>query len=367
MNYIYYQTKTKFINTGDVLINKALLDSLRNYGHLRCNCSNEIPEHFIKELGINRDEKIEAKGELKFVLDVIKQKIKSKQNDKIYVVSGLGHHFGNSRKKIIRNLISGLIIFPIYRLFGIQIIRIGFSIGPVSKKLGISEKIRSIFINHYYVRDKKSLELCNKYRITKTKICPDMSWIYLEKNSRKINKTKNIIVCLRNSMFDSEDIEYEKNLVMKLDLLLKKISSKEKNIKVIFSYQVEEDCEFTKKLYKKYKYVYNCALVKEQIRLSSAEEIYGNAYINISNRMHSILLSYKYGALPIVLTDLEQHSKITQTLIDNNFENIGIDIYNNNNNIDFLLDNHDKILNYMFSIEKEKQEEINVILNKIFN
>lgn len=48
MNTIYYQTKTKFNNTGDALINKALIEMLRNYGQLKCNCSKEIPEYLLR-------------------------------------------------------------------------------------------------------------------------------------------------------------------------------------------------------------------------------------------------------------------------------------------------------------------------------
>ena len=81
MNYIFYQTKTKFINTGDALINKALLDTLREYGKLQCNCSKEIPQDFIEEIGIKEGEKkgkIEGKKEgiLETKKEIIKQMLK---------------------------------------------------------------------------------------------------------------------------------------------------------------------------------------------------------------------------------------------------------------------------------------------------
>lgn len=367
MNYIFYQTKTKFINTGDALINKALLDVLRDYGKLKCNCSKEIPDQFIEELGIRKDEKVISDGELSFVFNIIKQKFKNKKGDRIYVFSGLGHHFGKSPKKIIRNIIAGIFIFPLYRILGVKIIRIGFSLGPVSKLLGISEKIRSIPVNGYYVRDEASLKLCYKLKIKKAMLCPDMSWIYLMKEPRKTNNSNIVTVCLRESIFDTEDNKYRNNLEMKLDTILSKISSVNKDMKVIFSFQVAEDKDFTYYLYSKYKSKYECEFVKEQISLETAEKLYGRAEYNISNRMHSILLSYKYGCLPIVITDLKQHKKISQTLEDSNFNEIGIDIYESNDNkIEYLVKNKEEILNKIFKIEEKNQKETVKILNKIF-
>ena len=368
MNYIFYQTKTKFINTGDALINKALLDLLRDYGTLRCNCSREIPDYFIDELGIRKDEKIISNGEISFVFNIIKQKLKNKKEDKIFVFSGLGHHFGKSPKKIIRNIIAGFFIFPIYRILGVKIIRIGFSLGPVSKLLGISEKIRSIPVNGYYVRDEASLELCRKLGIKKAMFCPDMSWIYLMKEPRKVNDSNIITVCLRDSMFDIEDNEYRDNLESKLDIILNKINKQNKNIKIVFAFQVAEDKDFTFHLYNKYNNKYECEFIENQISLETAGNLYGKAAFNISNRMHSILLSYKYGCLPIVTTDLKKHKKISQTLEDSNFNEIGIDIYESNDNkIEYLIKNKEQILNKIFKIEQENQRETVKILNKIFD
>lgn len=367
MNYIYYQTKTKFINTGDALINKALLDTLREYGKLQCNCSKEIPDFFINELGIKNDEKIYANSELKFVLTILKRAITKKKENKIYIFSGLGHNFGGSPKKIIRNLITGLIIFPIYRLFGVRITRIGMSIGPITKALGISERIRSWTINYYLVRDEKSLKLCHEIGIKKAKLCPDLSWLYLKNKKREISldKDNSIIICLRDSMFDTEDITYREKLLNKLDELLKKMNEKEK-IKLLFMYQVEEDKDFTFELYNRYSSIYDCKLEEKQIRLSNAKKYYSNYKFNISNRMHSILFGYKYGSMPIVLTDLKRHTKISQTLVDNDIEEIAFDINaESNNKLDNLYIDYTDIMKKIYKVEKNNQEKIIEELNDI--
>ena len=83
-NYIFYQTRTEFKNTGDTLINKALIDTLREYGHLQCYCSKEIPQDFLMQLEIKENEKIYCKNELQFVMKILKMAIQKRKTDKIY-------------------------------------------------------------------------------------------------------------------------------------------------------------------------------------------------------------------------------------------------------------------------------------------
>ena len=96
MNHIYYQTKTLFSNTGDVLINKALLCKLREYGIVKANCSSEIPESFVEQLGIREGERINSNSELGFVFQILKDRIKGSN---VYIVSGLGHIAGGGEKE----------------------------------------------------------------------------------------------------------------------------------------------------------------------------------------------------------------------------------------------------------------------------
>ena len=367
MNYFYYQTKTKFINTGDALINKALLDTLREYGQLQCNCSKEIPDYFIKELGIKDDEKIETKSELGFVLDILKKSIKSKsKGDKVFIVSGLGHNFGGSLKKCVRNLIAGM-LFPIYRLFGVKIVRIGMSIGPVTKLLAITEKIRSIFINYYYVRDTQSLELCKNIGIKKAKICPDMSWLYLKNEIRNENKNNTVIVNLRSSILHENSEEYVSCRISTCREILQNLNdSVNGKLHIIFTYQVLEDEEYTKKLYEIFKDEFECEFFDKQIRLEDAEVFYSKATYNISNRMHSLLLGYKYGALPIALIDTKKHVKIQQTLVDCGLPELAIDIYNGKKEeIVNIIENKDILFDKLLTVEKNKQKEIIDELDKI--
>ncbi len=368
MNIIYYQTKTKFVNTGDALINKALLDALRGFGKLKCNCSKDIPDYFIKELGIEDSEKISADNELGFVLEILKDARNAKKNNsKVFIVSGLGHNSGGSLKKCARNIVASL-IFIVYRAFGVKTIRIGTSIGPISKLLAITENFRSKFIDYYYVRDTKSLKLCHSIGIKNAKLCPDMSWLYDLNGKRELIQNNNICVNLKSTIVSSSDADdktYQQSMINKCEEIVKKIYSEDSTI--YFCYQVLEDKGYCEYVYSYFKDKYRCILIDKQMRLGDAEEVYGKCGYNISNRMHSLLLGYKYGSLPIALIDQKKHTKIQQTMIDSGLGELSIDVYNGSTKeIENIVGNREKLADIVFKAEKDRQKDIFSVLDMIF-
>lgn len=367
MNVIYYQTKTKFTNTGDVLINKAMIEMLRNYGNIKCNCENNIPDYFINELDIKESEKIKVKNEFSLAFDILKTAKKlNKNGNKVYIVSGLGHTFGNGIKKNIRNIIA-YIFFSIYKLYGVKIVRIGISLGPLGGILSKTEKIRSKKVDYYYVRDTKSLELCNEIGINNARLCPDLSWIYDNKNKRKFNPNQSICINLRKSILDNDEpLSYLEAMLKRCSDILN-ILNYDKSKKLFFCYQVDEDKEFSKFCYNYFNSKYDCVYIEDKITLFSAGNIYSKCSFNISNRMHSLLLGYKYGALPIALIDQKKHIKIHQTLKDNGLEKLSIDVYRGNDkSINYINNNSKKLASKLFLVEKERQKEILNILDRIF-
>ena len=350
------------------MINKALLDTLRNFGQLKCNCSKEIPDYFIKELGIQDSERIDSESELGFVLGILKDAKNSKKNNsKVFIVSGLGHNSGGSPKKCIRNIIASL-IFIVYRAFGVKTIRIGTSIGPITKLLAVTENFRGKFIDYYYVRDTKSLKLCHDIGIKNAKLCPDMSWLYDLNGKRELLKNNNICVNLKSTVVsssDGEDKYYQQKMVETCGKILEKLYSEGST--VYFCYQVLEDKDYCSYVYSQFKDKYNCQLIEEQMRLDNAEDIYAKCAYNISNRMHSLLLGYKYGSLPIALIDQEKHTKIQQTMVDSNIEELSIDVYNSKpEQIDNIIANKERLAEMVFKAEKDRQEEIIDVLKNIF-
>lgn len=368
MNYIFYQTKTKFTNTGDALINKALLDTLRAYGKLYANCSRDIPDSFIEELGITKEEKVVASSEVCFVKMVLKYSKSSGMKDNVYLFSGLGDSYGGNPKQVIRNIMSSL-IFALFRFAGVKIVRIGRSIGPLTKPMQLSEKFRSVFLSYNYVRDTKSLQRCKKYGMKNVKYCPDMSWLYNINGVRPINSTNTVMVNLRNSIFDDVKKEFVDVTLRKLDSALKIFSSVlGKKMRIIVAYQIEEDAEFSRVVYERLKPKYNVGYINHQMKLNELEKYYRMVDYHISNRMHSLLVGYKYGSLPVALIDENEHTKISATLKDCGLDTVIIDIHNNSKaeKVNYLISHRDILMKQIFECESEMQKKIYAILQNIF-
>ena len=267
MNYIFYQTKTNFSNTGDALINQSLINVLRNYGKLYANCSPDIPEQFLEQLGIAKSEQLRTRNEFIFAVYIVRTAFRNLfSSNKIFLFSGLGHTYGGSLKKIIRNIIAG-VLFPFYRLLNVHIVRIGISIGPISKGLAMTEFIRGLFISKYYVRDTMSLKLCHNIGIGKAELCPDMSWLYRIGTLRNLNTNSIwVIVNLRNSTLDEFVYDdYIKMLVEKCKVILHTINAAISNLSVLVTYQVTCDKEFSFRLYKELQNDFTVSFVEKQM------------------------------------------------------------------------------------------------------
>lgn len=367
MNHIFYQTKTKFTNTGDALINKALIEALRHYGRLHANCSSDIPDFFINELGISKDEKIITPNEIFFVKSVLKCSRATKKGDKIYIFSGLGDSYGGNINQVIRNIMAAL-LFAVFRFNGVKIIRIGRSVGPLTKPMQLSEKIRSYFLSYNYVRDSKSLQRCQKYGMKNVQYCPDMSWLYDMRGTRSINSTNAIMVNLRNSIFDDVEKDFVDATLTKLDIVLEMFSSVLGNkMSIIVVYQIEEDAAFSRTVYARLKSKYNVQYIDHQLKLDEIEKYYRMVDYHISNRMHSLLAGYKYGSLPIALIDENKHTKISATLKDCGLEDIIVDIHNNDKmKIKYIISHRDLMMNILFECEKNMQKQICNTFHTIF-
>lgn len=370
MNHIFYQTKTYFSNTGDALINRALIEALREYGVLHANCSSSVPDEFLQALGIRAEERAIADSELAFIKSVLLCSLRSIQRgDQVYIFSGPGDMYGGGLRLVIRNLASAL-VFPIFRIFGVRIVRIGRSVGPISKLMAVSEWIRGLFLSHYYVRDTRSLQRCKDIGIKKVKMCPDLSWIYDMEHVASINRTNTVMVNLRNAIFDDVHDAFIEATIRKCEDVLAEISNHlNGQMKVTVAYQIAEDAGFSKLVYERLKSTYDVTYIDHQMRLDELETYYGAVDYHISNRMHSLLAGYKYGSLPIALIDTRNHMKIAATFEDCGLHELMVDIYDvqSSEKVAGLCARREDLLRKMFHCEKKQQETIFKTLDFIFS
>lgn len=369
MNHIFYQTKTYYSNTGDALINNALINELRKYGALYANCGADVPEDFIASLGILPEEKIVTKSEMAFITKIIKMALQCKKaGDKVFLFSGPGDLYGGGFRLVIRNLASGM-IFPLFRILGVTIVRIGRSVGPISKMMAASEWLRGQFLSHYFVRDTKSLERCHGMGIKKTKYSPDLSWIYQSEHVRKVNQTNAVMVNLRNSIFDDVEQEFVEATLHSCEEMLTKMQSVMcGRMKIYVAYQIEEDQRFSKLVYEKLKTKFDTYYIDHRMTLGELERYYSSVDYHISNRMHSLLAGYKYGSLPVSLIDTNKHMKIAATFADCNFGDLLFDIYFpiDEKRLKDVMHRRETLLHKLFECEKAKSNEITNTLICVF-
>ncbi len=356
MNHIFYQTKTYFTNTGDVLINNALISVLRNYGQIHANCSSDVPPEFIKALGIKEDERMISGSELSFVKAVIKCASDAKKSgDKVYLFSGLGDMYGGSARLALRNFLSGL-IFPIFRHYGVTIVRIGRSVGPITKLMALTERIRSKSLSFNYVRDSKSLNRCQDMKIKNAQQCPDMSWLYDIEHDKKINHTNAVMVNLRNSIFDDVENDFIDSTLSKCRQVLQTLKQSIPDMKIVVAYQIAEDEPFSKTVYDYLtKEFENVERIDHQLSLSEFEGAYGGVDYHVSNRMHSLLAGYKYGSLPIALIDTEKHTKISATFGDCALDEFLVNISDDSisKRVEYIAQNREDMIEKIWKCEKE--------------
>lgn len=368
MNYIFYQTKTKYTNAGDVLINKALITKLRNFGVIKANCSESIPDIFLEKLGITQEERLVSRNEIDFSFAIIKFALKHNK-DNIYIFSGLGDSYGGGIKRVFRNLMSGS-VYMIYKLLGIKTVRIGRSVGTYTKAMAISERFKALFTDFNYLRDTKSIEKCRNMKIKGAQFCPDMSWLYEYSERRSLNSCNKIAFFMRAAVTGKYDDTVAGVVQKRCEEIMVTLSKCIGNdLKIIFAYQVIEDQTLAKKLYDKFKDKYNCEYIDKQLELSEAESVYGNTDIHISNRLHSLLLGYKYGSLPIALLDVNSHYKISATYEDSGLDDMMFD-YNeeiNSNRLAHIVYNREDYFEKIIEIERKNANQIEEILRtKVF-
>ncbi|AWW29058.1 hypothetical protein DN752_02290 [Echinicola strongylocentroti] len=352
----YFQGNTQFENTGDVLINKSLIEIFRKYGKVVIN-DQKLPEYYKVALELKTAEKSTfAKGSFYKQLFLKAWESMFKKDQKVVMVAGPpGHIFGNSTKKILKNF-EYTVFLILLTMLGVRIVRMGFSMGPIGKQQALSERIRAWFTHHYLVRDSISLDLAHSIGIPKAQFFPDLAWTY-HANGVDLSKTKKeeIIFSFRDGIYKDDDgNRYRDALMERLMFIIDRLKDQYR-LKV--TYQVLGDYTFCKELHgmlveKGYKVEFD----EEQITLKTAGKAYKNGVAIITNRLHGALLAAKYNVLPLVLTDIDKHLKIKGIYHDAGIDNLLLEASDSNetllDKVVHLLEQREPILQQLASIEK---------------
>ena len=318
---IFFKTTADFNNTGEVLIYKSLLEFLRNYGEIIVNDDNTIDKTFLSRICVQKEERLSSLTNSNFLPYMLRLCL---SKNKVALVTGVGDHKISNIKDSIKNILSFNFLL-LLRLFGLKIIRIGASMSFNGRIALLSEKLVSIPINHYYVRDSISYSNCLKAGVKKCKIAPDLSWGYSIKYNKEKKERECVYMTFRPYCDDiKNNIDYKEHLTNVIIYVINALT--QQNYKIVLCYQCLKDYEYMQYIYKNVANNDNVQLLNEMITLDNADKYYCNAKFILSNRLHCLLLGYKFDAPTICLTDVDKHKKIVGIFNDNNISDAIIDI-----------------------------------------
>ena len=374
---LYYKGYTQYHNIGDQLINKSLLDLFREHAAILISDA-KMPDFYLDNLEISTSEWVSHKGRgfhRALVSDAL-QACFDKEKKIYFLASPPGHQFDNSFITGCKYVFTGLFYLLLYVL-GVHIIKIGFSIGPLSAMGKVGERFRAMFVRNYYVRDSISLRYVHDLGIRHAKFFPDLCWSYQPQQQKSLpsqliltleKKLPKVVLSFRNAVHgDGEGDAYSQSLVQLLEQVLARYS---KQFEFEIAYQVSSDKNFSELLYETFRKKYPITLREEQIDLRGAE-YYHSADFVLTNRLHVALLAYKFNCLPAILTDIEQHAKINGIFSDAGLRELLIDTQEETvialDNVDLFFQNKQRLLRKLEGEEEVYKQTSIKTMSDIFN
>jgi len=330
-NVIFFQAHTQYENTGDLIINRSLVDLLRSHGKLIVN-DRGVPDWYLTQLGLQERERLSKVAKCSFFITIACTLLKHilNKNSNVYLVSGLGHFYGYSVFKSVNIAVASL-AFALFRGLGCQIIKIGTSLGPLGLLVGAAESFRALFIKHYLVRDSLSLELAKKIGIRHAYFFPDLAWSYEQQHGLLTQPSRiareALFISFRSSTHELiKEPHYKECVLNALKIIIGVLGRR----KIKVGYQVERDRAFCFELFDSLRDIDDLEFIESRIDVDNAFDVYNDVKYVISNRLHVLLYAYKFGALPMALINMNEHIKITGIFKDAYLDDLLLDLTKNN-------------------------------------
>lgn len=298
-----FSLKTQFDNIGDILINRELIIESIRAGDTLVDASR-CPREFFDSLDISP--RYVYHSSLLFLLNVLKEKIRGRTVYYFLNPGGLGGDL--SARSIVASIIYSVILFG-FKILGIRVTHVGFSMAPVSGKERFAAKLRSKACWKVLPRDKSSGRYLHSIGGNVDGFFPDLA--FLNNTMTKSEKNGDIVVSFR---FDGKhSIGFRQ-----AELLLESIFSDCREERVIFYCQVDRDSEKLKELYNKFSHLKNSVYLHNSSDFNVARDVYGKASYVVSNRLHCLLMGALSGAIPVATITRVNGCKIYSLFSDLN-------------------------------------------------
>ncbi|MFQ3635129.1 MAG: polysaccharide pyruvyl transferase family protein [Cyanobacteriota bacterium] len=341
---VFYSAVTQFDNLGDLLINRILIAELRKYARLVVNV-NGVPEWYKEELGLLPGEIVEEsriKFRTRIILAGIKRLSGLKKNT--FAIINPGHSYGDMKMlggSFFRILINSTLIY----LSGVRRCRFGCSIGPFWGGRESLERLQAKLMYFNSVRDSISKNYAESIGIQNTVYFPDLAWLMETEYTQKrpsIESREFVIFSFRdltpgflNKHLNSQ--EYQRILLSKLDKIVDYVSINLSK-KILICYQVDRDKSMSDFLYDRYKNICKIDFLDSRVTSRDMEKVYSSSCLVFSNRLHVLMFSMAFGALPIAVIDSEKHTKISGVFADSGMKPLLLDIHDEGISIEKKLD-----------------------------
>jgi polysaccharide pyruvyl transferase WcaK-like protein len=317
MNHFFYNLNTQFENTGDLLINKSLVELLAKRGIVYIDDYGKPPEFMDSLFQNDNVKRLSLLPNQINMIGHIKKRIKNKNtDDKFYLVFVPGDM---SRAKF-RSALSGIKNFKnllSLNLSGVRILRLGVSLGKFNVFSAYIEAISSLTYRSFAVRDTISMEIAKRFHFSHLSFFPDLAWAYdLKDKPEKHDKKEYIVLSFRsNERGTIHNGSYILKIVQELQQILQNSDLSAYKIKI--SYQVGYDRQAANDIYGILNKYFDVELIDKKLDIVEASALYRNAQCVISNRLHVLLLSILADSLAIPYINRNDNRKIHGIFNDN--------------------------------------------------
>lgn len=245
-----------------------------------------------------------------------------------------GHYEpGRSPKHLLHGLLTA-VIYTLFRLRGYRIILVGITMSTKNLRGPrlLLERWQAAMHSLYSVRDLTVRDELKALGIGCVQHVPDVFLLAtppespVSQNDLEARDYKRIIICLRPDVHESSDeAKVRETTKQRVRELLDALPSEE--YEVVFSFQVARDHDYNAELYESCKDRPNTRFLPECQTVESARDLYVNATLVLSNRLHCLLYGVSHGVPVLAFTDWTGHKKIIGAWKDFELDDYHYDIF----------------------------------------
>lgn len=351
----YFLCATQPTNVGDLIINKMLIDELCKYGKVYVDCYN-LPSEFTNPLFCDNNNLINVYDTYHISLkrlDIIRCMSLMKKEKISFFTSSPG-----PIKSVNLTDLRDLAMLTVHRLVKFVGVRV-FSIGNCCSSLvAINQKHRfDKYIEHYFLRSVYSVTIMEKTGLNASYI-PDLAFLYAKYAIRSNNNQRKIIAfCFREIAQSKLLLDWCKDTSMKL------IGS---GYHIVILHQVQKDFNFCKEIHD-FINDENVSLMEESLWYNTLC-FYNNVEMVFSNRLHSLLISGIFGAIPYAILSSDTETKKIIDVFESSFygsNNYFMSKINDRFDVNEILKSIPKLRNVFSSIVERNCNQCSLIINEL--